>query len=139
MKFIVSILLGLFTIYGYGCALKQDFFSLENRLVVLEKQNLTLKKELSQIQTQVADLNQSDKKKEQKFNEKEQRFKNKSAKLHAVLEDLTDEIQLLNGKFEEIDYLLKQKIKFFEDINTKEKNRLNLLECMSNQLDGKSN
>ena len=39
-------------------------------------------------------------------------------------ENLIEEIQLINGRIEEADYLLKQQITVFEDANNKEKNRL---------------
>ena len=160
MKLAVFTTLALFSIIFYGCALRQDIYSLDNRLVALEKRNIVLenqslgqnqsnlelkkrilklekqnlklekqnlasKKKLARIKSSAEDSNKAHK-------EKEQNLRNQSAKLHVILESLREEIQLINGKLEETDYVLKQKVKVFDDVDKEKNSRLNQL---GNRLD----
>ncbi len=169
MKLAVSTTLALFSIIFYGCALREDIYSLDNRLVALEKRNIVLenqslgqnqsslelkkhilklenrilklekqnlklskqnlasKKELTRIKSSAEGFNKAHK-------EKEQNLRNQSAKLHVILESLREEIQLINGKLEETDYVLKQKVEVFEDVDKEKNSRLNQLGNMLNKL-----
>ncbi len=176
MKLVVSTTLALFSIIFYGCALREDIYSLDNRLVALEKRNIVLenqslgqnqsnlelkkrilklenrilklekqnlklekqnlklekqnlasKKELARIKSSAEDSNKAHK-------EKEQNLRNQSAKLHVILEGLREEIQLINGKLEEADYVLKQKVEVFEDVDKEKNSRLNQLWNRLNKL-----
>jgi tol-pal system protein YbgF len=163
MKLVVSTTLALFSIIFYGCALRQDIYSLDNRLVALEKRNIVLenqslgqnqsnlelkkrilklekrilklekqnlasKKELTRIKSSTEDSNKTHK-------EKEQNLRNQSAKFHVILEGLREEIQLINGKLEETDYVLRQKVKVFEDVDKEKNSQLNQLGNMLNKLE----
>ena len=169
MKLVVSTTLVLFSIIFYGCALREDIYSLDNRLLALEKRNIALesqnlgqnqssldlkklilklenrilklekqnlklekqnlvsKKEFALIKSSAEDSNKAHK-------EKEQNLRNQSAELHVILEGLREEIQLINGKFEETDYVLEQKIKVFEDVDKEKNSRLNQLDTGFNEL-----
>ena len=160
MKLAVFTTLALFSIIFYGCALRQDIYSLDNRLVALEKRNivlenqslgqnqsnLELKKRILKLENRILKLekqNLASKKKLARIKsstedsnkvhkEKEQNLRNQSAKLHVILEGLREEIQLINGKLEETDYVLKQKVKVFDDVDKEKNSRLNQL---GNRLD----
>ena len=65
-----------------GCALHSDIAKLENKISSLEHRNA----------------------------KKEQALRNQSAKLHAMHDQLKAEMQLISGRIDETDYLLKQKL-----------------------------
>ncbi len=167
MKLAVFTTLALFSIIFYGCALRQDIYSLDNRLVALEKRNivlenqslgqnqsnLELKKRILKLENRILKLEKQNLKLEKQnlaskkklarikssaedsnkvHKEKEQNLRNQSAKLHVILEGLREEIQLINGKLEETDYVLKQKVEVFEDVDKEKNSRLNQL---GNRLD----
>ena len=88
MKFFALFLLAFLNILC-GCAQHSDIATLENRMSLLEHRNAKL---LSRLE------------------EKEQTLRNKSAKLHAMYDQLKAEMQLISGKIDETDYLLKQKL-----------------------------
>jgi len=100
--------------------LEKQNLKLEKQNLKLEKQNLASKKELALIKSSAEDSNKAHK-------EKEQNLRNQSAELHVILEGLREEIQLINGKFEETDYVLEQKIKVFEDVDKEKNSQLNQL------------
>ncbi len=107
--------------------LEKQNLKLEKQNLKLEKQNLVSKKELALIKSSAEDSNKAHK-------EKEQNLRNQSAELHVILEGLREEIQLINGKFEETDYVLEQKIKVFEDVDKEKNSQLNQLVNRLNEL-----
>ena len=93
----------------FGCASPQDISILDSRLSTIEhgsrelrERNLVLEKEVAQLHAQTEE-NEKDR------GEREQLLRNQVAGLHAALEELSDRVQLLYGKAEELDYALREK------------------------------
>ncbi|MCJ7614984.1 MAG: tol-pal system protein YbgF [Desulfobacterales bacterium] len=94
MKYLVLFL--LFFNVLCGCALQGDVVTLENRMSWLEQRNTKSEKYNEELKS--------------RLEEKEQALRNQSAELHAMHDQLKAEIQLINGRIDETDYLLKQKL-----------------------------
>ena len=80
-----------------GCASQGDVISLDERLAILEIQQSKLKTQYSEVKSDT-----------KKRDVKNQTFRTQSAGLRVQIQNLREEIQILNGKLEEIEYLLKQ-------------------------------
>jgi len=78
----------------YGCAMYDDVVTLENRISLLEHRDVKSKKYNKELKS--------------RLEEKEQTLRNQSAELHAMHDQLKAEMQRINGKIDETDYLLKQ-------------------------------
>ncbi len=79
-----------------GCAMHSDIVALENRMSFLEQRNAKSDKYNKELKS--------------RLEEKEQALRNQSAELHAMHDQLKAEMQLLSGRIDETDYLLKQMI-----------------------------
>lgn len=90
-------LLLLFLATLLGCASQGDVISLDERLAILEVQQSKLKTQYSAVKSDT-----------KKRDVKDQTFRTQSAGLRVQIQNLREEIQILNGKLEEIEYLLKQ-------------------------------
>ncbi len=105
-----SILISLATFFIlYGCATRQDAIILNDRLLELEYQF-----------SQMENLTKSQKK-------EGRNIRSQSAGLRVRLDEINEELQILRGKIEETEFLLKQKTKASEDSNKKEQDRLDRL------------
>jgi tol-pal system protein YbgF len=91
MKHSILIIIGLFLALG-GCASQQDVIILDDRLVELELQ-------ISKIKSVTKSQNTEGK-----------NLRGQSAGLRANLDEIRTEIQALNGKIEETEFLLKQHV-----------------------------
>ena len=100
-----------------GCAMQQDVIAIYDRVTVLEQRNSELEKDKAQLKSLTQDCMK-------KQEEKEQLHRTKSAGMYVMLDKLRDEIRVLNGKLEEAEYLLKQKIADIEDAEAKRKDIL---------------
>ena len=89
MKPTIYILLTLLTILS-GCASQDDVIILDERLALLEVQNSKMKEYSQSLAA------------------KDQNLRSQSAGLRVHIDGLKEEIQLLNGKLEEIDFQIKQ-------------------------------
>ena len=96
MKFFALFLLVFLNILC-GCTLHSDIAKLENKISLLEDRNI----------------------------KKERALRNQSAKLHAMHDQLKAEMQLISGRIEETDYLLKQKL---SDLDKMAENRFKRIE-----------
>ncbi len=99
-----------------GCAMQQDVVILDERLASLQLQNAKLEKEVKLLKSQMENV----------FPDMERitrDSKNKSAGIYVNIDKLKDKLQLLSGRMEESDFLLKQRIKAFEDSGKSSKNK----------------
>lgn len=97
-----------------GCAYQQDIIYLEERLESLEMRNQELQQKLTQ------DLDQWGKNRA----DSEQQLRSRYAGVHADIEGLQQEIRIIRGRVEEIEYLIKRKVSGYEAAGTKQKERL---------------
>jgi tol-pal system protein YbgF len=112
-------------IFLTGCALQRDVVTLDDRLAQAEKR--------------YSDSQLKNKKLEEKLNEYRQAseqydkdLRSKTAGQNADIDQLQEEIRTLKGKLEETDYLLKQKIQAFEELNEQREKKLETLDKASN-------
>ena len=91
----------------------------------LRQRNLVLEKELAQLGSQTKE-NETNRK------EEEQRLRNRSAGLYAALEKLSDRVQLLYGKTEEIDYALREKASEMVDQEQNRVEKIQRIEATAN-------
>jgi tol-pal system protein YbgF len=97
MKNTVLIILSYMTVLC-GCALQRDLVALDHRLILTE----------------------------QHHSESEKKLRNQSAGQHVMIDRLKEEIQILRGKLEEIEYTLNKKIKTDKDRIVRLEQYLNL-------------
>ncbi|MEW6671405.1 MAG: tol-pal system protein YbgF [Thermodesulfobacteriota bacterium] len=140
-----------------GCALQRDVDSLNNHLMALSQQNSRLEQRITKIEEGVAELDRQLGQLKQRNLEVEKRnssaLQEKSAQmetrienaqktqdennrqlreqlagLRVMLTDMRQEMQVMSGKSEISDHLLKQKTKAAEDLEKKLETRLSFLE-----------
>ena len=105
MKVIVLFLATLVCIFS--CAVQQDVVTLDDNMSILERrvgkaetENAVLKKQM-EILTKTGDG-------------KDQDLRSKTAENRAAVDRLSEEIQAVRGKFEETEFLIKQRLEPFE-------------------------
>ena len=90
-----------------GCALHSDIVTLDNRMSYIEHQNAKSEKYNKELNKELkARLEEYIK----LLEEKEQTLRTQSAKLHAIQDQLKAEMQIIDGRIDETDYLLKRKL-----------------------------
>lgn len=87
-----------------GCALQRDVITLDNRQALIEKRYLESQQKNKELVSQLNAQKQNN-----------QNLRNKFAELNALIESLRQEIQILSGRLEETEYVLKQKIQTSDD------------------------
>ena len=103
-----------------GCATQKDVSSVDNRLTEMELRAAEERKSRDSIKSQVdnyAKLRAS----------MDEELRRQSAGLHAQIEELREEIRLLNGKLEEIEYSLSRQQKTTKSIQKKSEDASNRL------------
>ncbi|MBU4420046.1 MAG: tol-pal system protein YbgF [Proteobacteria bacterium] len=124
MKYSVLFLLLFFNILC-GCALHSDVVTLENRMSWLEQRNTNSEKYNKELKSRLEEYIKL-------LDEKEQILRKQSAELHAMHDQLKTEMQLLSGRIDETDYLLKQmienRLERIEEAVGLNKNRITRLE-----------
>jgi tol-pal system protein YbgF len=124
----------LATVLLCGCALQDDVYTLDHRLTALERRNLDLEKQNREldkrnralmeakenISDQVEGLNQTRR-------DEELALRSQYAGLVAQLDTLRQQSQMHTGRLEEMEYLLQQKLKTFEDQQLKNQERMDRL------------
>ena len=112
-----------------GCAMQQDVITLDDRITLLEERleqrNVESEKKSAKLKSRMEDYGKT-------LEEKEHGIRNQYAGLHVMLDSLREEIQLLGGKLEEVDYLLKQKATAFKDSDSERQKRLDRIEKVVN-------
>ncbi|MBU2521697.1 MAG: tol-pal system protein YbgF [Proteobacteria bacterium] len=124
MKYSVLFLL-LFLNILCGCAMHGDVVTLENRMSWLEQRNTNSEKYNKELKSRLEEYIKL-------LDEKEQILRKQSAELHAMHDQLKTEMQLLSGRIDETDYLLKQmienRLKRIEETADLNKKRLTCIE-----------
>jgi tol-pal system protein YbgF len=97
-----------------GCALSSDVVILEQRLESLEAQNYDLRQRLRESFDELGSAR----------GQAEKNLRSKYAGVNVDIENLRKELQIVNGRLEEIDYLLNRKLAQFEADGSKRQERL---------------
>jgi len=100
-----------------GCATQQDFTSLDERLLNIEKMNAALYKKSLELESR---MNATEKAQVQNIDGLRKSF----AGQRVDINELRENIQMINGKHEETEYLLKRKIKKLENRYENKENQL---------------
>ena len=103
-----------------GCATQKDVSSVDNRLTEMELRAAEERESRDRIKSQVDDYA----KMRASIDEE---LRRQSAGLHALIEELREEIRLLNGKLEEVEYSLSRQQKTTESIQRKSEDASNRL------------
>ena len=127
MKHKISIILVLIFFSGFGCALREDVVTLDNRIGELRLRVVTAENDISRLKSRSDEIA----KRTDDGEKKEQNLRGMTAGQLAEIEALKEEIQILNGKLEETDHLLKQKLKILEETDKKIDGRLSGTEELS--------
>jgi len=117
-----------------GCALQDDIYTLDHRLSALERRNSDLEKQNRELQERNQDLQAAkdsiahrveglDKNRQND----EMALRGQYAGLVAQLDALRQESQALSGRLEEMEYLLNNKLKKYEEIQQNNQERLDRL------------
>jgi tol-pal system protein YbgF len=122
----ITIVVLLCMIMLCGCALQRDVITLDNRQALIEKRYFESQKKNKEL---VSQLNA------QKKNNQD--LRSKFAEQRAMIENLRQEIQILSGRLEETEYVLKQKIKTSEDSYEKKEIRLDRIDRTSSENKGR--
>ena len=100
-----------------GCALQRDVMTLDDRLAQSEQRYTEAEQKNKKLEATL----------EEYRNVREQydkELRSKTAGQNATIEQLQEEIRILQGKLEETDYLLKQKINAFAELSEKREIKL---------------
>ena len=104
-----------------GCALQRDVVTLDDRLVQAEQRYTEAEQKNKKLEAKL----------EEDRNAREQydkELRSKTAGQNATLDQLQEEINILKGKLEETDYLLKQKINAFAELSEKREIKLTVID-----------
>jgi tol-pal system protein YbgF len=114
-----------------GCALQEDVYTLDHRLSALERRNLELEKQNRELETLNQDLLQVKESissrvegLDQTRRDDELELRGQYAGLAAQVQSLRESSQMLSGRLEEMEYLLKQKLEVFEENQLKNRERM---------------
>jgi len=117
-----------------GCALQEDVYTLDHRLSALERRNLDLEKQNRELEKLNQDLLQAKEKissrvegLDQTRRDDEIELRGQYAGLVAQVQAVQESSQMLSGRLEEMEYLLKQKLEGFEDNQLKNRERMDRL------------
>jgi tol-pal system protein YbgF len=109
-----------------GCASQRDVITLDNRQALIEKRYLESQQKNTELASQLNAQKQEN-----------QNLRSKFAEQRAMIESLRQELQILNGRLEETEYVLKQKIKTSEDSYEKKELRLDRIDRTSSENKGR--
>jgi len=122
------------TVFLSGCALQDDVYTLDHRLSALERQNVELEKQNRELETRNRDLLQAKESissrvegLDQTRRDDEMELRGQYAGLAAQIQSLREASQMLSGRLEEMEYLLKQKLEGFEGNQLKNQERMDRL------------
>ncbi|MFO7666145.1 MAG: tol-pal system protein YbgF [Desulfobacterales bacterium] len=128
MKNKLFIILVLISFFGFGCALRKDVDILNNRIGELRLRAVTSENEIAKLKAQADEIRVRADEISRAGDEKEKSLRGQSAGQRAEIEALKENISVLNGRLEEIDHLLKQRIKSEEESDRKIDGRLARIE-----------
>jgi tol-pal system protein YbgF len=95
----LTVVLLVLTTLAAGCATQQDMATLDRRLASVERRNAVLEKQSREI----ADTRQS-------LESKESEIKSQAASLRVSIENLEEELRVLSGRLEEVEFKTAQKL-----------------------------
>ncbi|MDP3283858.1 MAG: tol-pal system protein YbgF [Desulfobacterales bacterium] len=124
MKHKISIILVLVFFSGFGCALKKDVVTLDNRVGELRLRVVTAENDISSLKSRSEEIAKRADELTATGEEKERNLRGQNAGQYAEIEALKEKIQILSGKLEETDHFLKQKLKILEETGKKIDGRL---------------
>ena len=117
-----------------SCAIQDDIYTLDHRLSALERRSLELQKQNRELEKINHELLETKKNittrvegMDQTRRNDELALRGKYASLAADLDARRQEGQLLSGRLDEMEYLLNQKLKGFEDNQLKNRDRMDRL------------
>ena len=117
-----------------GCALQEDVYTLDHRLSALERRNLALEKQNRELEQRNQDLLKAKETISSRVEgldkirqDDEMQLREQYATLVAQTQSLREQSQSLSGRLEEVEYLLEQKLKRFEDNQQKNRERMDRL------------
>ena len=117
-----------------SCALQDDVYTLDHRLSALEQRNAELEKQNRALENQNQNLLEAKdtisnrvEGLDQNRRDDELALRGQYAGLAAQLETLRQDSQLLSGRLEEMEYLLRQKLSGFEENQLKNRERMDRL------------
>jgi len=116
MKNINLVILSCMMIF-YGCALQRDVMTLDDRQALIEKRYLESQQKNKDLESQIKAQRQDN-----------QNLRNKFAEQNALIESFRQEIHMLSGRLEEVEYVLKQKMQTSEDSYEKKEIRLDRID-----------
>ncbi|MBW2574071.1 MAG: tol-pal system protein YbgF [Deltaproteobacteria bacterium] len=109
-----------------GCASQRDMITLDNRQALIEKRYFESQQKNKELTTQLNAQKQNNKNLRSKF-----------AEQRAMIESLSQEIQILSGRLEETEYVIKQKLETYKDSYEKKAIRLNRIDQTSSKNKGR--
>ncbi|RPH52206.1 MAG: tol-pal system protein YbgF [Desulfobacteraceae bacterium] len=124
MKSKISVILVLIFFSGLGCALKKDVVTLDNRVGELRLRVVTAENDISRLKSRSEEIAKLTDELTAIGEEKEKNLRGLTAGQLAEIEALKEKIQILSGKLEETDHLLKQKLRILEETDKKMDGRL---------------
>ncbi|MBC2712271.1 MAG: tol-pal system protein YbgF [Desulfosarcina sp.] len=117
-----------------SCALQEDVYTLDHRLSALERRNLELEKQNRELEKLNRDLLQAKDNissrvegMDQTRRDDEMALRGQYAGLAAQVQRVREDARMLSGRLEEMEYLLNQKLKGFEDNQLKNRERMDRL------------
>ncbi|MFH1993154.1 MAG: tol-pal system protein YbgF [Pseudomonadota bacterium] len=103
-----------------GCATQQDVITLDDRLTAIERHNAQTEQKSLQIEARLDEYIKQD----------GRDLRQRTADQNVLMNTLREEIRTLNGRVEEIEYVVKHKIKSSEDSTGKRSDQLDGIEQM---------
>jgi tol-pal system protein YbgF len=128
MKNKLFIIIVFISFFGIGCAMRKDVITLDNRIGEMRLRVSTAEDEIRQLRTLAENLRVRADEISRAGDEKEKSLRGQNAGQRAEIEALKENISVLNGRLEEIDHLIKQRIKNIEESSRKIDGRLARLE-----------
>jgi tol-pal system protein YbgF len=111
------ILVGLLVIWG--CATQSDVNTIDNRLTEMEMRDAQQRQLRQELKSDVETRNQQ--------------LRKQSASLRALLEEMNEEIRILGGRVEEMEYALKQEQQNARELEKKREEKLDRLAELTDQ------
>jgi tol-pal system protein YbgF len=107
----------------WGCATQSDVNTIDNRLTEMEMRDAELSRRREELKSDI----KSD------IESRNQELRAQSAGLHALLEQMNEEIRILGGRLEELEHSLKQQQHAVEESENKRQEKLDRLAQLTDQ------
>ena len=124
MKNKLFIVLILISFFGFGCALRKDVVTLDNRIGEMRLRVVTTENEVTQLKARAEEIRIRADEISRAGDEKEKSLRGQTAGQSAEIDALKENIRVLNGKLEELNHLLNQRVRALEESDGKIDGRL---------------